>query len=113
MIEFKQNKVDGTWICKCGKALFPTMENVNKHLKECKGVKEYVPKVGICRYRECSRMIDGTYVDRGMTFCNPTCARKEAEGQDDRSAREVYPSYSDNLEPEHNPYDIGNDTDSS
>ena len=30
-----------------------------------------------CEY--CHKEVDGTYVDRAMTFCNPTCAMKQAE----------------------------------
>jgi hypothetical protein len=32
-----------------------------------------------CEY--CGRIVFGDYIDRGMFFCNPTCATKQAEEQ--------------------------------
>jgi hypothetical protein len=32
-----------------------------------------------CEY--CGRIVFGDYIDRGMFFCNPTCAIKQAEEQ--------------------------------
>jgi hypothetical protein len=38
-MKFKQSKLDGAWIClDCGVAIYPTIENVNEHLEECKPV---------------------------------------------------------------------------
>ena len=33
-----------------------------------------------CEY--CDKKTNGTYIDRAMFFCNPTCARKQAEWLD-------------------------------
>jgi hypothetical protein len=32
-----------------------------------------------CEY--CGLVVDGSYIDRRMFFCNPTCAMKQAEKQ--------------------------------
>jgi hypothetical protein len=36
MIQFKQSRLDGAWIClDCGVAVYPTVQNINEHIREC------------------------------------------------------------------------------
>ena len=45
----------------------------------------------VCEY--CGKLIDGSYVDRQMMFCNPTCALKQAEEKfKNYNSRREFPS---------------------
>jgi hypothetical protein len=67
-----------------GKDIWDTnLVDTTKPLKKIKSENKMEDSDDNCGHaficENCGKEIDGTYVDRGMFFCNPSCAKEEAE----------------------------------